>query len=254
MELHKTLTIKTLDASETGSYRTDKDEIIVGSSDSRGEIYHIPPKEQFLKKEMARFIKYANDDIRDGGFVHPVIKAIIMHFWLGYLHPFTDGNGRMARAVFYWYLLRHKYWAFSYLPLSKIIKNSPVQYGDAYIYSEQDDNDLTYFIDYNIRKIKQALNEFEAYADRKRAENLRMTKLSRGSYSLNDRQIQLLRYFYKNKNVTTSITTHMKVYDIARMTAIKDLKHLEDKGLVTRKKVGRIVQYWATNKVGTLFS
>ena len=112
-----------------------------------------------------------NDNLEDPYFVHPLIKAILLHFWLGYLHPFTDGNGRFARTIFYWYLLRHKYWAVSYLPVSRVIRNAPAQYRDAYVYSEQDDRDATYFVDYNLHKIMQAKREFEDYALRKQAEN-----------------------------------------------------------------------------------
>ncbi|HLD22255.1 MAG TPA: Fic family protein, partial [Patescibacteria group bacterium] len=154
--LHKILTKNTLEDSEIARYRKDEDEIIVGDDGSKNEIYHIPPKEKFVKEEIKKFIAYANNELLDENFTHPVIKAIIIHFWLGYLHPFVDGNGRMARALFYWYLLREKYWAFGYLPLSKVMKNSPAQYRDAYIYTEQDDNDLTYFIEYNVNKINQA--------------------------------------------------------------------------------------------------
>ena len=251
--LHRILTANTLGESEIGRYRKDEDEIIVGGDGSRGEIYHIPPKEDFVKKEIKRFIAYANSELRDGSFVHPVIKAVILHFWFGYLHPFIDGNGRMARALFYWYLLRERYWAFGYLPLSKIIKNSPGQYRDAYIYTEQDDNDLTYFIDYNIRKIIQAMREFEVYAERKWRENAKMAKLARGKYQLNDRQIQLLRYFYKNKDATTSITSHAKVNEVSRLTAMKDLKRLQDHGFVTPKRTGRTIFYYATDKTAVLF-
>lgn len=42
-------------------------------------------------------------------FIHPAIRAIILHFWLGYDHPFVDGNGRTARALFYWAMLRQNY-------------------------------------------------------------------------------------------------------------------------------------------------
>jgi len=251
--LHETLTKDTLEKSEIARYRKDSDDIIVGDDGSKNEIYHIPPKEVFVKQEIKRFIAYANNEISDAGFVHPVIKAIILHFWIGYLHPFVDGNGRMARALFYWYLLREKYWAFGYLPLSKVIKNSPAQYRDAYIYTEQDDNDLTYFIEYNISKINQAMREFEAYAERKWKENTKMAKLARDKYQLSDRQIQLLRYYYKNKDVTTSAATHMKVYETSRITAMKDLRGLEKQGFVTSKKVGRIVYYYATDKVASLF-
>lgn len=251
--LHETLTKDTLEKSEIARYRKDANDIIVGDDGLKNEIYHIPPKESFVRQEIKRFIAYANNELSDASFVHPVIKAIIIHFWVGYLHPFVDGNGRMARALFYWYLLREKYWAFGYLPLSKVIKNSPAQYRDAYIYSEQDDNDLTYFIEYNISKINQAMREFEAYAERKWKENTKMAKVARDKYQLNDRQIQLLRYYYKNKDVTTSATIHMKVYETSRITAMKDLRGLEKQSFVTSKKVGRTVYYYATDKITGLF-
>lgn len=253
LSLHKTLTKDTLAESDVARYRKNEDEIIVGDDGTKNEIYHIPPKEAFVKQEIKRFIAYANNELSDTSFTHPVIKAIIIHFWVGYLHPFVDGNGRMARALFYWYLLREKYWAFGYLPLSKIIKNSPAQYRDAYIYTEQDDNDLTYFIEYNINKINQAMREFEVYAERKWKENTKMAKIARGKYQLNDRQIQLLRYYYKNKDITTSATTHMKVCETSRITAMKDLRGLEKQGFITSKKVGRTVFYYATEKIATLF-
>lgn len=254
LTLHKILTANTSeDKGESGRYRRDEDDIVVGDNMFKDEIYHIPPKEDFVRNEIQRFIAYANNDLKDNSFVHPVIKAIILHFWIGYLHPFTDGNGRMARALFYWYLLREKYWAFGYLPLSKVIKNSPIQYRDAYMYTEQDDNDLTYFIDYNIKKITQAKKEFELYAEGKRKENKHMARLARGTYQLNERQIQLLRYFYKNKDATTSVTTHAKVYEISRLTAMKDLKQLEQKGFVVHRKIARTIYYSATDNVIKLF-
>jgi Fic family protein len=251
--LHRTITKEVLDKSEVGRYRKDKDDIVVASNID-DEIYHIPPKEKFVKKEIKRLISYANDDRDSQEFIHPVIKAIIIHFWFAYLHPFTDGNGRLARALFYWSLLKDGYWTFSYLPLSRIIKNSPAKYRDAFIYSEQDDNDLNYFIDYNISKIKQAMNDFEVYVNKKWKENAEMANIARDNYQLNDRQIQLLKYYYKNRNVSTSITTHSKVYEISRLTAMKDLQKLKQLGFLSSKKSGRVVYYYATKKVDNLFS
>jgi Fic family protein len=253
LSLHRILTQNTLDDEAVGRYRKDEEDIIVGDDGARDEIYHVPPKEEFVKKEIKRFIDYANNVLKDGAFIHPVIKAVIIHFWFGYLHPFVDGNGRMARALFYWYLLKEKYWAFGFLPLSKVIKSSPAQYRDAYIYTEQDDNDLTYFIDYNIKKITQAMKEFDAYAERKWKENTKMAKLSRGKYQFNDRQIQLLRFYSKNKDATTSTSTHAKIYETSRITAMKDLRDLKSKGFLTSKKVGRNLYYYATDKVEQLF-
>jgi Fic family protein len=251
-ELHATLTRDTIDDADVGRLRRDTDNIEV-SDPVAGITYHIPPAAKFLKEELTRFVKYANDNLQKHVFVHPVIKAIILHFWVGYLHPFTDGNGRLARAVFYWYLLKKKYWAFAYLPLSKVIKNSPVQYGRAYVYSEQDDCDLTYFIDYNIRKISQAQREFGAYVSKKQGENSRMAELAQSEFNLNDRQIQLLRYLHKNPEATTTIKTHSHVYEISRPTATKDLERLEQLGFLVSRRLGQKKPFRATEKTKELF-
>ncbi|MDD4051340.1 MAG: Fic family protein [candidate division Zixibacteria bacterium] len=252
MDLHRILTENTLPPADIGRLRTNSDDIAVADA-STGVIYHIPPSEEFLRQELPRLIQYANDEIDERQFIHPVIKAIFLHFWIGYLHPFVDGNGRLARILFYWYVIKKGYWAFAYLPISRVIKASPAQYRDAYIYSEQDDNDLTYFLDYNIRKLAQAKRVFVAYAKRKTEENRRMTRLAREEYGLNDRQIQLLRHLHKNPDAATSIRTHARVYGISQVTARKDLEGLEEIGFLTSKKIGRDRPFRATEKTAELF-
>jgi len=252
LELHVMLTKETIDDNDVGRLRNNKDNIVV-SDPSTSVVYHIPPGERFLKKEIKRLFEYANDTSGKDQYVHPLIKAIIIHFWIGYLHPFTDGNGRMARTLFYWYLLKHNYWAFSYLPISKLIKKSPAQYRDAYVYSEQDDNDLTYFIDYNFRKITEAKRDFEIYVKKRETENRKMMRVVKAKYNLNDRQIQLLRYLHKNSGATTTIKTHAQIYENTRLTARKDLGQLEQFGLLTSKKVGRERLFSGTEAVGELF-
>ncbi|MEW6051779.1 MAG: Fic family protein [Candidatus Zixiibacteriota bacterium] len=251
-DLHINLTKETLEAKDIGRLRTDRDRIVVLNS-AQGVVYHVPPKERFLRSEIERLIAYANDEITERDFVHPVLKAVILHFWLGYLHPFVDGNGRLARALFYWYLLRKDYWAFSYIPLSRVIKNSPAQYRNAYVYSEQDDHDLTYFVDYNVRKITLAKKEFEAYVRRKQLENLQMASTAKNMFMFNERQMQLLRYLHKNPTASTTIVSHARVYEISLMTARKDLKILEKRGLLSSRKVGRQVPYFPTKQIEKLF-
>ena len=253
LSLHTTLTKNTIDPNDIGRLRKDSDEVVVWDS-ARGQIYHIPPPENFLKREIKRLLDYANDLSITTQFTHPLIKAITLHFWIGYLHPFTDGNGRLARAIFYWYLLRKEYWGFSYLPLSRVIKKSPGQYRDAYIYSEQDDNDLTYFIDYNFRKITQAKKEFESYVKKKQSESQKMATAARSTYKLNDRQIQLLKYLHNNPKATTTIRTHSNINDISRITARKDLEDLEQKGFLVSERIGKERPFSATEKTRELFS
>ena len=96
-------------------------------------------------ERMGLMCDFANSKTPEG-FVHPVLRSIILHFWLAYDHPFVDGNGRVARALFYWSMLRHGYWLFEFVSISQIILKAPVKYGRAFLYTETDDNDLTYFI------------------------------------------------------------------------------------------------------------
>lgn len=250
-DLHAMISSKTIPTADLYRLRTDEDDIIV--SDSDNTIYHIPPKKAFLEAELEKLICFANDELKDS-FTHPVIKAILLHFWIGYLHPFTDGNGRLARLLFYWYLLKKGYWAFAYLPISLMIKKSPSQYQKAFIYSEQDDNDLTYFIDFNIRKIEQAVDDFNNYLDIKYKSNIetKFYKKALSKYDLNERQILLLNYYNQEPDRWTTPTTHMNIYQISKKTAITDLKKLHELGFIRPTKKGRHVYYYATNKIANI--
>lgn len=251
-KLHELLTKNTMNKKDIGRLRIDADEIAIIDEET-GEANHVPPKEAFLGKELARLIEYANDTLNDEFSVHPIIKAIIIHFWVAYLHPFTDGNGRIARALFYWYLFRHNYGLFSYLPLSTIIRKSPAQYRRAYAYTEQDDNDLTYFIDYNIRKITESNTAFWEDLKRKQVESSELGAIAKSKYDLNERQIQLLRYLHKNRNESTTYNAHSNIYNVTLLTARKDLLQLEKLGLLSSKKIGRQKNFFGTDKIAELF-
>ena len=252
-ELHGLITKDVLTAEGDAPRLRQKGEEIFVVDKVRDIIYHKAPEMVFVAKELNRLIEFANNDASDDSYIHPLIKAVMLHFWLGYLHPFTDGNGRVARLLFYWYLLKNGYWAFTYLPISRVIKKSPVQYSMAYLYSEQDDNDLTYFVDYNIRKIKLAVKDFRDYLEKQNQANKEMNRTGKTKYDLNERQIQLLQYLHGDPNEKTSLKMHMNVYQITNKTAINDLKGLVTLGFLDSQKVGRNVYYYITDKAGELF-
>jgi len=249
-ELHAMITKNTILKDEVGRYRTDEEDIVVANQEDI--IYYKPPNMKFVEEETERLIAFANDDLGEV-FIHPIIKAVMIHFWIGYLHPFIDGNGRLARLLFYWYLLRKNYWAFAYLPISLMIKKSPIQYAMAYVCSEQDDLDLTYFVDYNLRKIGLAMKNFEEYVRNQAKINREMNKQSKTKYDLNDRQIRLLQRYHKNKDESTTLKVHKNINKISKMTAIKDLKKLVELGFLAYKKQGRNIYYYATDKVVEIF-
>jgi len=154
-ELHSMITDQTIPKEKQGILRETLDEhgnkLVIKPWDNR-TIAYVAPDKEFVRIELPKLIDFANDkEEHSTPFIHPLLKAIMIHFWIGLLHPFEDGNGRLARVLFYWYMLKNDYWAFGYLSLSEKIKKSPKQYALAYIYSEQEDCDLTYFINYNKR-------------------------------------------------------------------------------------------------------
>jgi Fic family protein len=248
-EMHSMLTYNTVPESEQNRLREDSDEIIV-QGQIGNEIYvtHEPPTNSFVVKKINELIDYANDK-NDKKFTHPIVKAVFLHFWIGYLHPFTDGNGRLARALFYWYLLRKEYWSFMYLPISTIIKKAPMQYAMAYIYSEQDELDITYFFDFHTKKIIQAIDEFETFLDVKVKENIQIEQVVSESFNLNDRQKQLIFYLISDKDPSVSVSSHMTLHNVSRQTASKDISILEKKGLVIPQRSGKFIKYFPSEKL-----
>ena len=163
-ELHKILTEKTMvQTTDEGSFRTDADEVVVVENPS-GEIVHRPPKMIEARKQLKQLYKFVNAN-DDENYVHPFVKASILHFCIGYIHPFVDGNGRMARALFYWYLIKRNYWMFKFLPISLQIKKQQWKpgYYKAFKYVETDEGDITYFISYKLKLARNAIRSNKTY-------------------------------------------------------------------------------------------
>ncbi|QXI19703.1 Fic family protein [Pseudomonas hamedanensis] len=155
-----------------GMFRTN-DEVVV--QDGAGNTVHRPPPVTGLVLRLARLSGWINQpdgSILDNNFLHPMIKAITLHFALGFEHPFRDGNGRVARALFYWFMFKHEFAAFRYIAISLLLRNAPVKYGRSYLHTEADELDPTYFIEFQCSVILRAVVGFtEVY--RKRLNDLR---------------------------------------------------------------------------------
>jgi Fic family protein len=163
---------------------------------------------------------------------------------IGYIHPFNDGNGRAARALFYWYLLKNDYWLFEYMAVSRVINDSKKQYRDAYLHTESDrtlndSGDLTYFIKYNLYCIQKALDEILGYLERKQKEQSQALKIITESGNLTLRQAEILKQFLKQPEKPIAIKEIMTTYSVAYATARSDLFSLEKSGCVEKRKVGK---------------
>lgn len=171
LEIQRTITNGTLGNPDyEGNFR-DSNNVVVCSGD--GTILHIPVECSEIPKLVEKLCDFANS--KDEDFIHPILKGIILHFLIGYIHPFIDGNGRTARALFYWYLLKNDYWLFEYMAVSRIINNSRKEYLNAYLYTEtdrtkNDSGDLTYFIKYNLDFIIEAFDNTLEYLEKEQKE------------------------------------------------------------------------------------
>src|SRR6185295_18713307 len=126
LELHRTLTEGTLEPGAVGRFRRP-DETITVQSHADGTVLHVPPQAAALEERLTALFQFANE-APGQVFVHPFVRAAALHFMLSYEHPFVDGNGRTARALFYWSMLRQGYWLTEFLAISRVIKTAPGQY------------------------------------------------------------------------------------------------------------------------------
>lgn len=232
IELHKIMTANTEAEQYSGDFR--KGEVFV-TDHVDGEVAHIPPDWKEVETLMSELCDFINDDNK---FIHPIIKASMIHFMIGFIHPFKDGNGRTARALFYWYLLKKGYALVKNISISRVILESRTQYDKAFLKTEYDENDLNYFISYSIKNIRIAFEKLIRYRDkkveeRKKANLVSYELLEKG---LNKRQADLVGYlFLKEKNMIT-LTSYSKRHDIVRQTASKDLSELIKLGFIVEDK------------------
>lgn len=245
LDLHVSITKDTLDSlEEEGRFRSTEDNVSVVTN--YGEVLFMPPKSEEIQKRLEALITFAND-IEDKPFIHPVIKAIMLHFWIAYIHPFTDGNGRMARTLFYWYMLRHGYWLFEYTSISKSILKRTTKYAYAYLYSEHDDNDLTYFIHFHIDVIMDAVEELKKHIQEERERNHQMHLEIAEFPDLNLRQTRIIQHILSHPHDVLTIKIHQNINNIAYQTARMDLIELEEKKWLKSVKKGKTFYFVPTD-------
>lgn len=246
-ECHRIITTDTLeDPDMSGHYRAN-DEINVG--DDFGNIFHQPPPFKELEGRMDRLCAFANmTEEQSDRFIHPVIKAITLHFMLAFDHPFIDGNGRTARALFYWSLLNSNYWIMEFVSISAIIKRAPIKYGKAFLHTETDEADLTYFLLHQLDVILTALNELDDYLEKQKHRHAQADRLILDQ-KLNARQRSLLIEFSRRRLNYTTIHMHEKQESVSYLTARSDLERLADNNWLIKDATGRPTKYLPGQKL-----
>jgi Fic family protein len=171
-------------------------------------------------------------------YIHPLLRGILFHYFIAYIHPFFDGNGRTARALFYFNSIINNLNYIQLLSVSAYLKEHGFQYEKAFEKVVSNDLDVTYFLEFCLESI---LSAFSAVS-RKVRRLLKITEL-REKLDLSVNQIGLLQRMALHKFRTISIEEYADQIQKSREIARQELKALAEVGLVQEFKQGKKLVY-----------
>lgn len=243
--IHSLISKHTLDDSQQeGMFRTTDD--IVVQNCITGTVVHTPPAWQQVEKMLEELCRFANDETGEL-FIHPIVKAIVIHFMLAYIHPFVDGNGRTARSLFYWYLIKKGYWLTEYLSISRIIYKNKAGYEKAFIYTENDNDDMSYFIHFNLNAMQKAFEQLKLWLQEQEAKRKALQRFNTID-GINDRQAHILRIFTDNPDTDIRVKEVATRFNVTAHTARTDLQNLAARGLLREVSVDKKTKSFVRTK------
>ena len=239
LHIHRLMTEKTMDNPEdTGRFRSN-DKVVVADM-VEGEVIYTPPSYQEIPEFVESLCDFFNNE-SPRTFIHPIIRGIIVHFLLAFMHPFADGNGRTARALFYWYMLKEKYWLTEYMSISRVIAKSKPSYEKSFRYVENDGNDIGYFVAYNLRALDISFQQLTDYIQRKQREKKAATSFMIAG-NINYRQAMILQRIKEEPNTIMTVKDVQEQFSVSSMTARKDLSDLVRQGYLTEIAINKVTR------------
>jgi Fic family protein len=252
LELHRILGEQALDVDGAdGAFRKREHDVRV--EDVNGSVWYTPPDALGLEERVAALLRFANGQDTPGTpFIHPILRAIVAHFWLAYEHPFRDGNGRIARAIYYWCMLRHGYEFAEFLSISGPIDRAPKAYYLAFAFCETDAEDLTYFVLHQLEVMQEAMRDLMTHLTARATRRRELSERVRSFTELNHRQRSFLEHSIAHPHDGPSIKGHGASHGVHYITASSDLADLERRGLVesrTERATGKLKRYYPTKEL-----
>ena len=223
------MTSNTLDSPDDSGRFRKNDDIVVENGITH-ETVHIPP----TYTEIPSFVKSLCDffnETHSKVFIHPIIRGIIIHFMIAYVHPFADGNGRTARAMFYWYMLRQGYWLTEYMSISRVIAKSKKAYEKSFLYAEADMLDIGYFVNYNLGVLEKSFKQLQEYIKRKQLDKNSANKFFKLG-NINERQAQILKMYYEDPVLILTVKDLQVKFLVTPTTAKNDLMLLLERKFI----------------------
>ena len=237
--IHRLMTEKTLDNPEdAGRFRTNNDVVVTNMLER--DVIHTPPTFEEIPEFVTTLCDFFNND-NHSTFIHPIIKGIIIHFMLAYMHPFVDGNGRTARALFYWYMLKENYKLTEYMSISRVIAKSKTSYEKSFRYTENDGNDMGYFVAYNLRALEISFQQLRDYIQRKQREKKAASAFMKAG-SINQRQALVLQRLTEEPDIIFTVKDLQEQFSVSSMTARKDLSDLVQQGYLEEIAINKVTR------------
>lgn len=243
--IHRTVTEGTLDRAEDAGRIQQPGERRVDVGDPRNleVVLHRPPPAEQLPALLKVLVHFGND-VEAEPFVHPVVRAVALHFFLSYLHPFVDGNGRTARALFYRSMLRQGYWLVEFISISRLLYEAPARYARSFLHTETDDADFTYFLLHELEVIWRAIGELLSHLEARVNEVRQVERALRSFPGLNHRQVALLSHALRHPEAVYTYQSHRNSHNVVYQTARTDLLDLEQRRLLERRLMGREYRFY----------
>lgn len=231
-----------------GEFLEDDVKLLPGNFYRHDEVFvvgqkleHIGLPHQKLPEFMSNLVSFVNES----SMMNDLLKAALIHFYVAYLHPYFDGNGRMARMMHLWYLVQRGYSSALFVPISEYIEKSRKKYYDAYTLAERNQSisgvmDATPFLVYFIENV---YNKMDLAAPAQVTE-IYTKVLEEGRITEKE---QKLWYFvlsaYGNSEFSTK-QLEKDFGDAAYATIRAFVLKFEEMGLLGSKKYGNRVRYW----------
>ena len=210
---------------EVGRYRSHEEHIISGMF-GREKIHYIAPSPERVENEMQRFIAWFDGEEP----VSSVIRSAIAHFWFVSIHPFEDGNGRLARILSDMILARGEQSEYRFYNISSQLKKDKTHYYDILERMQHGDGDLTEWITWYLQKLIDALDEAEAIVTSILNKSFFWQKAS--AIPMTERQTQVLNLFLDGYESKITSKTWASLAKCSKDTAIRDIQDLVDKNIL----------------------
>jgi len=215
---------------------------VVSGNFGREKVHFIAPEPERVKPEMDKFLEWFNST--DISKLDSVLKSAIAHLWFVTIHPFDDGNGRLARAIMDMQLARSDNSKIRFYSMSNQIYKEHKCYNDLIEQTQKSDGDITDWIEWFLGCFERALLESE--------QNLKLI-LDKAHFwdlhhekPINDRQRLIINYFYENYGKSFEFLrtgVYAKLTKCSTDTALRDLQDLVSKEMLRVEDSGKKTNY-----------